>query len=350
MDEELGFPFDLEYLDNQSLFLDLDEGAPEEVVVWVESRDDIRLWKHVLKDNASYTFDFRPASMFRSADGKAANGCNRLIKLYRSGQIQAGKNSIFCLDSDFKYVASFADNYSGDDYNIPNFYWTRVHSKEQVFVFDDLVDEVVSQVVCMPKTKLEQRARAVYREISKAIYMPFIRLLYLRACSFEVFCADVQGFSIRLDSALKILLNKPRDKFDLDGCPVWNEFLAQVSNLDEDMSKFLESKCPNGGMADFLEALDGIGVDSTNVYLFYRGHDWYAVARHLAKSYSDYCNEIRLSEIKITSPDVKRDVQEHRNQTPNIKDALLSAIPIVEDVPFFKDTVELLRQEYSEAR
>lgn len=348
MDEELGFPFDTEYLDNQSLFLDLDEGAPDEVIVWVESRDDIRLWKHVLRDNKAYTYDFRPASMFRGADGKAANGCNRLTKLWQAGEIQASRRSIFCLDSDFKYLASFGDKYSGEDYELPHFYWTRVHSKEHLFIFEDLVDEVVSHITCVPKARLEQRAAIMHERISKEIYTPFLKLLYLRSCCFDNVRAEVQDFSLRLDTALNVLLNKPQEIFKVDGCTVWDAFLSRLSVLTGDLSSYLEAEYPGDGFVCFERALSNIGVGRSNVYLFYRGHDWYAISYHIAKSYLGYFNKIRLDEIRATSVDVRRDVHEYLNQTPNVREAFLSAIPTVENVPFFKETVQVLRSNYPE--
>lgn len=348
MDDELGFPFDTEYLDNQSLFLDLDEDAPVEIVVWVESRDDIRLWKHVLRDSKAYTYDFRPASMFRGTDGKAANGCNRLIKLWRSGDIQDSRRSIFCLDSDFKYLSGFSDKYSGEDFNFPNFYWTRVHSKEQLFVSNSVVDEIASHITCTPKLRLAQRAAVTHEAISKSIYSPFLKLLYLRSCCFDNVSGEAQGYSALLDSALNLLLQKPQEIFKSHNCPVWDAFVSRLSELDAELMVYLQKEYPDDGFIRFERTLNDLGVEAGNIYLFYRGHDWYSISFHIAKSYLGYFSRIKIEEIRANSVDVKRDVQEFRNQTPNVKEAFLSAIPIVEDVPFFRETVNLLRSQYPE--
>lgn len=349
MDDELGFPFDLEYLNNQRLFLDQDEDAPEEVVVWVESRDDIRLWQRVLCDSKSYVYDFRPASMFRSVDGTAANGCGRLIKLWRSGEIQGGKNSIFCLDSDFKYIAALSDEYSGRDYNIPNFYWTKVHSKEHLFIHEGVVDDLVSHITCLPKKKLGQKAVEVHGWISEVIYSSFVRLLYVLSVGFESPPLSVQEFSGRLDGLLKALLSKPQGIFERDGCMIWDGFVSEISRLTLDLDGYMQGEGLAEGFLRFEQKLCDAGVTKHNIYLFYRGHDWYTLCYGLAKAYLEDFNSSRIAEIKADSKDVARDIGEHKNQTPKVSDAFLALIPCVESVPFFKDTVLLLRHEYPES-
>ncbi|MDM9555676.1 DUF4435 domain-containing protein [Pseudomonas asiatica] len=349
MDEELGFSFDIEYLENQKLFLDQGEGGPEEVVVWVESRDDIRLWQKVLRDSNSYIYIFRPATMFRSPDGKAANGCGRLIKLWRTGEIQGGKNSIFCLDSDYRYIASLSGEYSGEDYKFPNFYWTVIHSKEHVFIHDAVVDELVSHIACMPKGRLEQRAAEVHGWISKVIYSPFLRLLYAQSCCFESPSIAVQKFSERLDFLLSSLLEKNQGVFEREGCAIWAGFIEGASQLANDLEEYLATEAPLDGLFRFQQKLTEVGVTEGNIYLFYRGHDWYNLCFRIAKSYLDSLHCERLAEIKATSKDVGRDIKEFRNQTPSINDAFLSVIPKVEDIPFFVDTVRMLRREYPES-
>lgn len=348
MDEELGFPFDADYLDKQDLFLDAPADAPQEIVVWVESRDDVRLWKRVLRDSKSFKYDFRPASMFRSADGKRANGCSRLIKLYKSGEIQSSYKSIFCLDSDFKYLAKLSGCYSGEDYNYPGFYWTIVHSKEHFFVSSEVVDEITSHITCIPVAQLPQRASDIYLRLSETIYASFVRLMYLRAGCFESPLQVVLDYSERLDSCLVSLLDKPQGLFDTCDCPVWNNFEERLRVLTEDVCGYLISEGHEQGFIGFEESLHQVGVNSTNIYLFYRGHDWFALCYGIAKSYIDSENKLRLDEIIAVSVDKKRDVREYKNQTPKLREAFLMAMPTVDDFPFFKSTVELLRATYPE--
>lgn len=348
MDDELGFPFDIEYINNQHIFLDPSGDEPEEIVVWVESRSDIQLWSKVLRDSKSFTYDFRPASMFRGADGKLANGCNRLIKLWRSGELQGGRKSIFCLDGDYRFLAALSDEYSGDNYGFPHFYWTRIHSKEHVFIHEGVLDSLIAHIMCTSECRLTKRSGAVHRCISEAIYAPFLKILFVLSGSFESPSEAVQDFFKRLDSALKSLMAKPQGSFGSADCEIWGRFVSDLSDLAKDLDAYVVSEFSAGGVARFESKLKEVGVTASNLYLFYRGHDWYTLSFGIAKSYLEEFQRARLAEIRANSQDVRRDVGEFINQTPKFQDALLSIIPNVEDVPFFRDTVLLLRNEYPE--
>lgn len=348
MDDELGFPFDIDYINNQHIFLDPGSEEPEEIVVWVESRSDIQLWSKVLRDSKSFTYDFRPATMFRSADGKLANGCNRLIKLWRSGELQGGRKSIFCLDGDYRFLAALSDKYSGDNYGFPNFYWTRVHSKEHILIHEGVLDSLIAHIMCVPESKLTKRSGAVHKHISEAMYESFFKILYVLSGSFESPSEAVQNFFKRLDSALKSLLAKPQCSFGMADCQTWSRFVSDLSDLAKDLDAYLVSDFSGGDVARFEGKLKEVGVTASNMYLFYRGHDWYTLSSGMAKAYLDEFQRARLAEIRANSRDIRRDVSELSNQTPRFEDALLSVIPNVEDVPFFRDTVLLLRKEYPE--
>ncbi|MBA1187977.1 DUF4435 domain-containing protein [Pseudomonas entomophila] len=348
MEEELGFPFDVDYLEKLDLFLDPQEGSPQEVVVWVESKDDIRLWQRVLKDNRSFTFDFRPASMFCGPDGKRANGCNRLIKLWKSGEIQSGFRSIFCLDSDFKYLAGLSGIYNGENYNIPHFYWTLVHSKEHVFVCSEMVDDIISHAACIPRSKLQQNTAGIYSSLSRAIYSSFVRLVYLRSSCFESPSPLVAELGSRLDSAIQLLFKKPQGLFAVSECDIWSDFVGRLELLSRDLSRHLTELELNDEFALFEARISAEGVSPENIYLFYRGHDWYELSFGIAKSYLGALNKNIIDSIKISSVDPGRDIKEHNNQTPKIREAFLCAMPSVEDFPFFKKTVKTLRSSYSE--
>lgn len=344
--EELGFPFESEYFESQSLFEEFPETTPKEVTVWTESDDDIRLWMQVFVDNQKFKFIFLSASKFKSANGVSSNGCSRLLKLCETKEIITGKQNIVCLDSDFKFVAQQSSDYNGKDYSAPHFYWTNVHSKEHIFLDCDVVDDIVSHSSCTPATRLQQRTKEIYCNISQQVYGPLSSIIYLMSISFEHLTEEVEQFKVQFRDGLFLLLQLKSGLLSIATCQVWRSFSGAMHELDIALKKHISENNKIENLSEFRQGLSGVGITSGNIYLFIRGHDWESVAKHLAKCHLDFLQELKFKDIRETSKEIEKDIQAVRNKTPRFDQAILSIKPKVDNFPFFKSTLEAARSVY----
>lgn len=343
--EEFGFPIDSEYLESQSFFEE-DPSAPKEVLVWTESDDDIRLWMQVFVDNEKFTFKFRPASKFVSADGASGNGCSRLIKLYDTKNIIPGKQNIICLDSDFKFIAKQSTDYNGRDYAAPHFYWTHVHSKEHIFLDCDLIDDIVSISSLVPLKQLKQHTKDIYCAIAQQIYSPLTSIIFLMSLSFDKLTDEVERFKIQFREGLFILLRLKKGVVNFTACDIWKAFAIAMQELNESLTQYISDEGKEKSLASFRQNLADIGITNSNIYLFTRGHDWETVAKHLTKCHLEILQEQKFKEIKENSNDVEKEIRAFRNKIPKLDQALLSIKPRVDDFPFFEKTLKKARTIY----
>lgn len=348
-DFELGFPLDAEYVSNQQAFMD--EDAPIEVNIWLESLDDKRIWAPLFENLPKYNFNFLNSASFQAADGKSANGCNRLLKLFDKQQITLGKNQIFCLDSDFKFIKSLCHFYKGKDHETEHIYWTLVHSKENVHMFPSLVDETISHMTGMPKTQLIQKSVDIFNEFAENIFPPLTAIVFLDTLESDELTTTLNTFKSRIrDHSLILNTMTSTAKIEFNTQPEWITFTSNLSDLHSEILKTIHSLKLLKDYEKYLQSLDSAGIDKTNIYLFMRGHDLENIMCGIFNLTTEAYRHKTLGDIERSSPSplVSRErKREFNNKWINFNICFKSRTPNYDQVPFFRENIEKIRTTYA---
>jgi hypothetical protein len=344
---DLGFPFDAEYVANQQAFMD--EGAPTEINVWVESTDDMRLWAPLFDKLPNYQFRFLAASSFDSSDGKSANGCTRLLKLLESNQITLGKNQIFCLDSDFKYLASLSSVYTGKNYSIDHIYWTIVHSKENIHMSPGLIDETISHMAGIPKRQLTQSADLIFSQFSNDIFNSLSAMIFLESFYWDSDSEQLSEYKAsfkEISSHLKKI--KPTNKIPFKTQKFWLSFQNDHKRLAIAIIQQIQQLGLTPQYQDFLKTLTSNGITHHNIYLFMRGHDLEDVMSKVFSIISESYKQQRIADINASSPSSAGEkIKEFMGTWIDFKTCFKARTPKYEQVPFFSETIQKLQENYA---
>lgn len=345
--EDLGFVLDADYVENQKYFMDGDE-APE-IVIWLESHDDSRLWLPLFEKFEQFKFVFRPASIFPAQDGKSSNGCSRLLTLLENGQIKLSKYQIFCLDSDFKFTSSIADDFAGSISSDPYIFWTFVHSKENIYFNPVLVDKTISHLTGVPARNLGQNSETIFQKISAHVYEPFSKLLYLEAILWGQSCPSLTKFKLAFKAAINKLKSKPITEFiKFTDCAHWTDFNRKLIQLNSQLESFLGERLLLDGHRRYQRKLRESGITPLNIYFFIRGHDWSEVVKELSCKRVEFHKRTRIQEISLASPKgASEKIREYVGSFGSFSQTLSSRAPEYEGIPFFDKTISKISSTYS---
>ncbi|MEX3776194.1 DUF4435 domain-containing protein [Pseudomonas sp. MYb118] len=345
--EDLGFALDADYIENQKYFMDSNE-IPE-VVVWLESHDDCRLWLPLFEGFDKFKFVFKPASIFPAPDGKSSNGCSRLLALLDRGQINLGKYQIFCLDSDFRFTSKIADDFAGSVNADGNIYWTLVHSKESIYFNPVLVDKVISHQTGVSSKHLKQTSEEIFQNISEQVYEPFSKILYLEALLWGKTSSELSYFKSNFKAAMDILKSKPvSEAIEFSGCTHWNDFIEALAVLDVELNSYLAAQSLLDRFKSYQKSLSVSGVVPSNVYFFVRGHDWSEVVKELSCKRLEFHKKRRIGEIvSAASTNAPEKIREYVGSFGSFTEILSSRTPIYDGVPFFDSTLNQIKAQYA---
>lgn len=345
--EDLGFDLDADYVENQKYFMDDDE-VPE-VIIWLESHDDSRLWLPLFAGYSKFKFVFKPASIFPAPDGKSSNGCSRLLTLLEKGQLKLSKYQILCLDSDFKFISSIADDFNGTINSDPNIFWTLVHSKENIYLNPKLVDQVISHLTGIPASALTQNSEAIFQSISTKVYTPFSKILYLEAIFWTSGSQALDRFKFTFKSALDKLKLKPSTKeIEFSDCAHWSDFENKLSDLSAELNSFLSEQSLLESYELYSTKLDKSGITPMNIYFFIRGHDWSDVVKELSCKRLEFHKKDRISEIASAAPNsCSEKIAEYVNSFGSFSTTLSARSPEYDGIPFFDKTITQIANTYS---
>lgn len=345
--DDLGFVLDADYIENQKYFMDDDE-APE-IVIWLESHDDSRLWLPLFEKFEKFKFVFKPASIFPAQDGKSSNGCSRLLTLLENDQIKLSKYQIFCLDSDFKFTSSIADDFAGSVSSNQFIFWTLVHSKENIYLNPALVDNIISHLTGIPTKNLKQSSETVFQTISQHIYEPFSRLLYLEAVLWGKGSPILDAFKFAFKAALDKLKLKPvAEDIEFTGCAHWNSFNNDLIILNAELNSFLHDQSLLDGCERYQKKLAKSEITPLNIYFFIRGHDWSEVVKELSCKRLEFHKKIRINEISLAAPKSSSEkIGEYVNSFGSFTATLFARPPKYDGIPFFNKTIAQISNTYS---
>ncbi|HHA2298997.1 TPA: DUF4435 domain-containing protein [Enterobacter asburiae] len=336
----LGFNISSSYYEKTKLF-----SPKPKVRVWVESDDDKRLWINALKEfKDSYAFSFFCASEHEFDDGVISDGCCRIFKLLRTGNIILGKHCIACLDSDFSFIT---DNYNAKGKALlqnEHVYETYVHSKENLYLNRNGINDFVSQLLGEDLEQYHVSFDGIYDSISKAVYKIFIKLMVLyrdeQIVGFEKIMAE-------LVSGIMGIANESKFEDLADG-GFKAKLEAFVNDFDQQIKGKMSNYCDVDATENMVKYFAKIGLSENDAYLFIRGHNFHAIILNILKKAEGFTFNLKKSRYdregisKKIAADKKRELAGKRIDI----DSAFLARQIDRDIPFFKETLTILQKNY----
>lgn len=336
----LGFNISSSYYEKTKLF-----SSKPKVRVWVESDDDKRLWINALKQfKDSYAFSFFCASEHEFDDGVISDGCCRIFKLLRTGNIILGKHCIACLDSDFSFIT---DNYNAKGKELLQneyVYETFVHSKENLYLNKNGINDFISQLLGEDLEQHHVNFNGIYESISKAVYKIFVELMVLYRDE------QIVGFEKIMSEFVSGIMGVANEsKFEdlADG-----SFEAKLEEFVNGFEQQIKGKmgiyCDVGTTENMDKYFSKIGLSESDAYLFIRGHNLHAIMLNIFKKVEKFTFNLKKSRYdregvpKELAADKKKELAGKRIDI----DSAFLARPIDRDIPFFKETLAILQKNY----
>lgn len=175
-----GFKFKSSWVEKKKNF-NSDGSSRENVVVWVEADDDKKFWMKFLRDNSRYTFSYKQPDEADASDGKAANGCNRIISLIKNGDITLSLLQISCMDSDDCFIKGFIDEYTSTKPTSDFIYYTNVYSIESAMLDAGHIDRAFEVVTSESRENLFISPSAFLKHVSTCLFDCYIKIVFLDA-------------------------------------------------------------------------------------------------------------------------------------------------------------------------
>ena len=229
---------------------------PHNVLVYVESDDDIAFWRSILADFESddITFDIQLPVRNKLEKGKAS-----ALNFTREMHAQTGTHLIACVDSDYDYLLQGATRMSRTVNDNPYVFQTYSYSIENLMCYSGSL-----QSLCVLATKSDRRVvdfDELARIYSEIIYDVFLWSVYFARQR------DSHSFTLtEFSHIIRIDYPDLKDKFKR----AFQELKARV----ERKIRQLNAKFPGSGseVKALARELVPLGVTPYNCYLFAHGH------------------------------------------------------------------------------
>ncbi|AXF59951.1 DUF4435 domain-containing protein [Leclercia sp. W6] len=336
----LGFNVTSKYYEKTKLF-----SSKPKVLVWVESDDDKRLWINALKKfKDNYAFSFFCASEHEFDDGVISDGCCRIFKLLRTGNIVLGKHCIACLDSDFSFITNNYKAKGKELLQADHVYETFVHSKENLYFNKNGINDFISQLLGEDIEQHHVNISDIYEVISKSVYGVFADLMILYRDG------QIAGFEELMSefvSGIMCVANESRFEDFTNG--VFNANLARfVNDFTQQLKQKMSGYCDVDAAGNMSEYFSEVGISESDAYLFIRGHNFHAIIINILKKIERFTFNLKKS--RYDKDGISKDIaaekkKELAGKRVDINSAFLSR-EIDKDIPFFKKTIELMQASY----
>jgi len=295
-DSDIGFNITNDFYEVQNEFY---EPEIKRVQVWIETHHDLNFWNSILQgkiDNTEFHFQTTDTIVFND---KVGTGCSRILNLVNNGNIQLGKSSIVCIDSDYHCISNLIKAPYNEQHTLykeidnVNYYSknyifrTLIHSKECAFYIESFLREEIRKCISFTSIdKVEICFSDFFSEISKIIKFYFISLLHihnknmitleernraLKSLLKEI--SVVKQISIINFQDLSSLLNSEtfislKDKID----NLYFELLTEHSLTSQDIELLISN-------------LESFSVNDSNLFYFLRGHDVEDILKCISNNY-----------------------------------------------------------------
>lgn len=285
----------------------LPRGSAQQVLVYVESHEDIAFWRGILSpfEKKRISFDIQLPSHDTLKKGK-------LAVLEFADRV--GRNLILCVDSDYDYLLQGTSETSALIIGNPHIFQTYSYSIENLKCYAEGL-----HLVCAQSTKSD--TKIVDLDDLMQLYSSIVYKLFLWSVHFPL-NNDTTSFTLtEFCDVIKVLNGvKVSDKF----ISVFEELRDKVAlKIDE-----LERKHPHiiGEVGLLEKSLEQLGVFPSNTYLFVQGHTIKDnVVLMFLRSIFDHLKREKENEIKTNakhSDELKNQLNLYKSQTIPIDVAL----------------------------
>lgn len=276
------------------------KSAPQRVLVYVESDDDIAFWRHILSpfEQNKCSFDIQLPIKNALEKGK--------IEVLKFAD-RVGKNLILCVDSDYDYLLQQKTATSTLINSNPYIFQTYAYSIENLLCYAESLANI-----CTQATKNNNQIidfEELLKFYSKTIYQLFLWSVHF------AFIADTTSFTIEKFCATIKILNTPL---------VSEKFMTAFENLktkvDEKIAALEISFSNEIAQVEALkQSLQALGVEETNVYLFVQGHTIKDnVVLMFLKSIFEHLKNEKIQQIKSNAKNftvISNEIDHYKKQT-----------------------------------
>jgi len=316
----LGFKSQSSYYEKSSVFIT--DGQPKWVAVWVESDDDKKLWYPVLKNTyKKYKFKFHLASAHEFKDGKVADGCSRIFTKINSGEIELGKSTIACLDSDYSFISGNYACKQKDLLESPYVFQTYVHSKENVYIHPVGVVQIFERALGEDLEYLGLFIENFTEKLAESVHGYLLKLVSLY--QFNDICA-FDHYHKKFVEVLRGLINEMSvpDVFSSD---LKDEFILKFKSFDDELTHHIESTHGEHILTATQKRFEELEVASSDSLSFIRGHDLYPAMMKFYKAIDQYVFKVKRDQFNkeyIPAETRKKKLTEMANSRVSIEDLI----------------------------
>ncbi|MFK0086414.1 DUF4435 domain-containing protein [Pseudomonas sp. NPDC090755] len=341
--KDVGFIFDSKDLERTKYF-NMDGGLAIHVDVWVESFDDQRFWLAHFPKTKNFKFFPKSPDKKKGRDNKRSTGCDRLLKLERTGVIKLGRSQIFCLDSDDSHLKAFLPGYTSLKHPRPHVYSTIVYSMENVVLQPALLDRTFETVTGASVDSLKTKPSDMLVKVSQLSHE-----LLLLIAFYEVVLRVPRDRKRYKDRYLSLLdsLAKFDPGFEIKNCKIFTRFSLGLETLRSDVADFIAA---SGKLADFnayKQSMSVNGYAPETSYLFAKGHSLYDAVIESFTVKADSFRDEEIQSLKEKFDDHEDRIRCLESQWLNfehsLKSAYLAALP---EVAYFRECRDRISADY----
>ncbi|MEN5111324.1 DUF4435 domain-containing protein [Pseudomonas sp. TWI672] len=341
---DVGFTFDSKDLERTKYF-NIDGGRAIHVDVWVESFDDQRFWLAHFPKTPKFKFFPKSPDKKKGADNKRGTGCDRLLKMERTGVIKLGQSQIFCLDSDDSHLKAPLPGYTSPKQPRPHVYSTVVYAMENVVLQSELLDRTFETVSGASVDYLKTKPSDLIKQISLLSYD-----ILLLVAFYEVVLrtpGDRKRYKDRLLSLFDSLANFDCRK-NVGDCKVFKRFSLGIEALRIDIESFVAVSGKTADFDAYKKEVLSVGYGPETCYLFVKGHSLYDAIIGSVTAITDGLREAEIKSLKANFVDHDERIRCLENQWPNFDHSLKSAyLAVLPDVAFFRQCRGRIAADYS---
>lgn len=280
-----GFKFKASWAKKKANF-NSDGSLRKTVIVWVEADDDKKFWMKFLNDNSNYQFTYKQPDEAKAADGKAANGCNRVLSLIENGDVTLSELQISCLDSDDCFIKSFLDGHVPSKPTSEFMHYTNVYSIENAILDPSHLDRTFEIVISQPCRNLFARPSKLLLDVSTQLFSCYTKLNFFDVDSDDRLLID--SLRARFYSALSSLGTLDVTKSYTES-PLFSVFCSELDHLESLIDEELIKSNKTADCSAYEEKLLAANITPNNIYLFVKGHKIFdmvmAIFSSVAKKY-----------------------------------------------------------------
>ena len=273
---DIAFEEQSEYYENFDYFTD-----NKVVKVLLENIVDSSLWDDAFPEIENVTFEFATAiDLANELNIVASEGCKQLDKI---GHYHLGKHLIICKDSDYKYLSflmkKILNNIEGEYFDSPYIFETNVHSKENLEYYYDFIAEHFSRKLYIHRSKLNDEApwlNEFYKNFSGILFKPLVKAIYHDCVLKETIGRhDTLNELYRNLQLISKIPTRNLNDYHINYFKTveWNTFKQKMNSFECKIDLDLKNESKLVDIEKILLELCEYGVNSENIYLFFKGHN-----------------------------------------------------------------------------